>query len=77
MRRPIDRIEVPVGGEYKLCDGTVMICEEDEDPVSISHCYNCPLTFDKRKQGYGMRCSDFQCGGNMRSDKKETHFKLK
>lgn len=46
-------------------------------PVSISHCYNCPLMFDKRKQEYGMRCSDFQCGGNMRSDKKETHFKLK
>lgn len=77
MRRPIDRIEVPVGGEYKLCDGTVMICEEDEGPVSISHCYNCPLMFDKRKQEYGTRCSDFQCGGNMRSDKKETHFKLK
>ena len=77
MRRPIDRIEVPVGGEYKLCDGTVMICEEDEGPVSINHCYNCPLMFDKRKQECGMRCSDFQCGGNMRSDKKETHFKLK
>lgn len=77
MRRPIDRIEVPVGGEYKLCDGTVMICEADEGPVSISYCYDCPLMLGKRKQEYGMRCSDFRCGGNVRSDKKETHFKLK
>ena len=58
MRRPIDRIEVPVGGEYKLCDGTVMICEADEGPVSISYCYDCPLMFDKRKQEYGMRCTE-------------------
>lgn len=77
MRRPIDRIEVPVGGEYKLCDGTVMICEEDEGPVSIGDCHECPLIFGKRKLEYGMRCSDFRCGGNMRSDKKETRFKLK
>lgn len=78
MRRPIDRIEVPVGGEYKLCDGTVIVCEEDNGgPVSISYCCDCPLMSGKRKQEYGMRCSDFQCGGNMRSDKKETHFKLK
>lgn len=85
MRRPIDRIEIPVGGEYKLCDGTVIVivivivivCEEDNDPVSMGDCYDCPLMFGKRKQEHGMRCSDFQCGGNMRSDKKETHFKLK
>jgi hypothetical protein len=77
MRRPIDRIEVPVGGEYKLRDGTVIVCEEDEGPVSIGGCRECPLILGKRKLEYGMRCSDFRCGGSMRSDKKETHFKLK
>lgn len=77
MRRPIDRIEVPIGGEFTLKDGTVIICEEDKGHVTISHCYGCPLMFGRKKPEYGMSCGDFQCGENFRSDEKETHFKLK
>lgn len=77
MRRPIDRIEVPIGGEFTLKDGTVIICEEDKGPVTINHCYGCPLMFGRKKPEYGMSCGDFQCGENFRSDEKETHFKLK
>lgn len=77
MRAPSKRIEVPVGGEYTLDDGTVVVCEEDKEHSLISSCYDCPFITTRRKPEYGFTCGDFQCSECFRSDNKETHFKLK
>lgn len=77
MRVPSKRIEVPVGGEYTLNDGTVVVCEGDKEHSLISSCYGCPFIVGRRKTEYGLTCGDFQCSASFRSDNKETHFRLK
>ena len=78
MRAPSKRIEVPVGGEHTLADGTAVVCELDKDNYSpISYCFDCPFISTRRKPEYGLTCGDFQCSACFRSDNKETHFKLK
>lgn len=77
MRAPSERIEVPVGGEYTLNDGTVVVCEEDKEFGLISNCFDCPFIMTRRKPGYGFTCGNFQCSAGFRSDNKETHFILK
>ena len=77
MTVPSERIEVPVGEEYLLDDGTVVVCEEDKEHSLMSSCYDCPFIMTRRRTEYGLACGDFQCSACFRSDNKETHFRLK